>query len=37
MFLKPANFDMKNGVKKKQMSLEKMHIQLKMETGKDTF
>ena len=38
MFLKPANSDMENGFKKNsKMSPEKIHIQRKLETGKDTF
>ena len=38
MFLKPANSDMENGIKKSNMSHEKKsHIKRKLETGKGTF
>ena len=39
MFLKPANSNMENGFKKKYTKRApiKIHIQRKLETGKDTF
>ena len=35
MFLKPANSNLENGIEKFKMSPEKIHIERKLETGKE--